>query len=234
MTPRALIFDKDGTLFDFQATWGLWSRGLIMAEAEGDTARATAIAMALGYDLASGRFLPDSPVVASTPGEIADVMLPHLPGTDRATLVARMNERAAQAPQVEAVPLLPLFERLTARGLGLGLVTNDAEAPARAHLGVAGLTEVFGFIAGADSGYGAKPGPGQLLSCARALGRLPAECAMIGDSLHDLHAAHAAGMRAIAVLTGPAPRHVLEPHADAVLDDIGGLPDWLDSLLTKA
>jgi hypothetical protein len=26
---RGLIFDKDGTLFDFHATWGSWSAGFI-------------------------------------------------------------------------------------------------------------------------------------------------------------------------------------------------------------
>ncbi|MGR3463522.1 HAD family hydrolase [Limimaricola sp.] len=235
MTPRGLIFDKDGTLFDFHATWGGWSRGLIEAEADGDGMRAQAIAAALGYDLDAGRFAADSLVIASTAGEIADAMLPHLPGRNRAALIARMNARAAEAPQVPAVPLGPLFADLAARGLALGLVTNDSEAPARAHLGGAGVAAAFGFVAGADSGFGAKPAPGQLLACARAMRLAPGDCAMIGDSLHDLHAARAAGMIAIGVLTGMAPRAALEPHADIVLPDIGALPGWLDAHdITKA
>ena len=235
MSPSALIFDKDGTLFDFHATWGDWSRGMIEAEAEGNAALAHAIAMALGYDMQAGRFSPDSIVIAATPGEIADRMLPLLPRQDRAALIARMNARAARAPQVPAVPLAPLFKGLAARGLALGLVTNDSEAPARAHLAAAGLGATFGFVAGADSGFGGKPAPGQLLACAAAFGHAPADCAMIGDSLHDLHAARAAGMTAIAVLSGIAPRDVLAPHADLVLRDIGELPDWLDAHgITKA
>ena len=234
MRPAALIFDKDGTLFDFHATWGGWSRGLIEAEAGGDAVRMARIAGALGYDLAAGRFAADSLVIAATTLEIAEAMLPHLPGTDRAALIARMNARAAEAPQVPATPLAPLFEALRERGLALGLATNDSEAPARAHLGAAGLGAAFGFVAGADSGHGAKPGPGQLLACARAFDLAPQDCAMVGDSLHDLRAARAAGMTAIAVLSGPAPRDALEPHADAVLADIGALPDWLDTLpITK-
>ncbi|MCZ4260372.1 HAD family hydrolase [Limimaricola sp. G21655-S1] len=229
MKPTALIFDKDGTLFDFHATWGGWSRGLIEAEAEGDPVRIAAIAAALGYDLETERFAPDSLVIASTTAEIADAMLPHLPGCDRRALIARMNARAAEAPQVPAVPLAPLFAKLAARGVALGLVTNDSEAPARAHIGAAGLAAAFGFVAGADSGFGFKPGPGQLLACAEALGAAPDACAMIGDSLHDLKAARAAGMMAVAVLTGLAPRDALAPHADLVLDDIGALPDWLDA-----
>jgi phosphoglycolate phosphatase len=30
---KGIIFDKDGTLFDFNATWGAWTRGMLEAEA---------------------------------------------------------------------------------------------------------------------------------------------------------------------------------------------------------
>ena len=52
---------------------------------------------------------------------------------------------------------------------------------------------------------------------------------MVGDSMHDLHAGRSAGMRTIGVLTGPASRADLTPHADVVLDTIADIPDWLDA-----
>jgi phosphoglycolate phosphatase len=52
---------------------------------------------------------------------------------------------------------------------------------------------------------------------------------MVGDSLHDLHAGRAAGMRVAAVLTGLATAAELAPHADVVLRDIGHLPGWLEA-----
>ena len=85
-------------------------------------------------------------------------------------------------PQAEAVPLIPLFERLTDAGLVLGVATNDGEVPARAHLTRAGIADSFAFVSGYDSGYGAKPEPGMCLGFARATGLDPSECAMIGDS----------------------------------------------------
>jgi phosphoglycolate phosphatase len=66
------------------------------------------------------------------------------------------------------------------------------------------------------------------LAFANALGLSPAEVLMVGDSLHDLHAGRAAGMRTLGVLTGVAGAEVLAPHADYVLPDIGGLERLLD------
>lgn len=224
---RGIVFDKDGTLFDFVATWGAWTRALLMDLAGDDAARATILGEAIGYDLPQRRFLPWSPVIAGTPGEIAEALLPHLPGASPLTLVARMNQLAAEAPQAEAVPLAPLMAVLKGRGLRLGVATNDAEGPARAHLAAAGVEDLFDFVAGFDSGHGSKPAPGQLLAFAEAQGLAPAQVAMVGDTRHDLHAARAAGMTAVAVLTGLARAEDLSPFADQVLPDIGHLPDWL-------
>jgi phosphoglycolate phosphatase len=56
------------------------------------------------------------------------------------------------------------------------------------------------------------------------------EVALIGDSTHDLHAARAAGAVAIAVLSGPASRDALAPHADYVIESILDLPDFVQKL----
>lgn len=223
---EAVIFDKDGTLFDFQATWGAWCTGMIEVEASGDQALGTRIADVLGYDLVSHRFHPDS-VIAEPTEVLAERLLPLLSGACKADIVARMDERAAKAPQVEAAPLRALLMDLSRRGLHLGLATNDVEASTRAHLRAAGIEGLFDFIACLDSGWGAKPQPGQLLAAARALDVEPEHCVMIGDSLHDLHAARAAGMRAVAVLTGLTARETLEPVADVVLGSIKDLPRWI-------
>lgn len=229
MRADAILFDKDGTLFDFAATWVAWARSFLMRAAGQDAGRAAAIGRAIGFDLPAGRFAPDSIVIAGTPAEVAAALLPHLPGQDVAALVDMLNEEAAAAPQAETVPLAAFLDDLRARSLRLGVATNDAEAPARAHLGAAGVLDRFDFIAGFDSGHGAKPGPGQMLAFARAVGVAPERIVMVGDSTHDLIAGRAAGMQTVAVLTGLAPAESLAPHADAVLPDIGHLTGWLAS-----
>ena len=226
---RAILFDKDGTLFDFQATWAAWAARVIVDLAGTDAARAARIAEAIGFDRVAGVFLPGSVVIAGTVAEVADHILPHLPGREAAGLIAELDAAAAVAPQMPAVPLGPCLAGLRARGLRLGVATNDAESSAHAHLVQAGVAACFDFIAGYDSGHGAKPGPGQLLAFAQAMGIEPACIAMVGDSLHDMAAARAAGMRAVAVLSGPAGAETLAPAADVVLPDIGALGPWVDA-----
>lgn len=224
---RGLCFDKDGTLFDFAATWEAWAQAFLRRAVQGDEVRAARLGAAIGFDLARGKFARDSIVIAGTPGEIAGVLAPQLPELAPGELLEILNEEAGRAPQKPAVPLRPLLAGLRAQGIALGVATNDSEAPARAHLGAAGVTDLFDFIAGYDSGFGGKPAPGQLLGFAAAMDLPPAQIVMVGDSTHDLHAGRAAGMRTIAVLTGAATAPTLAPLADVVLRDIGEIPAWL-------
>jgi phosphoglycolate phosphatase len=226
---QGLIFDKDGTLFDFRATWSAWARQFFHELSAGSDALAARLGHAVGFNMEDGTFVPESPIIVSTPAEISMHLLEHVPGADRATLVARMNAISAETRQVAAVPLGPLFEEFTARGLRLGLATNDAELPAVTHLRQAGIARFFHFVSGFDSGHGAKPDPGPLLAFAKSQNLDPKHVAMVGDSRHDLIAGRAAGMRTVAVLTGIAGIDDLSPFADAVLSDIGHLPGWIDS-----
>ena len=151
-------------------------------------------------------------------------MLPH---RDVGEMEHYLTASAQDVPLAPVVPLDAFLTGLKHRGLKLGVMTNDSEVGARAHLTAAGIVGCFDFIAGFDSGYGAKPDPDPLLAFARALGLDPSRVVMVGDSLHDLVAGRAAGMQTVGVLTGPACRAELAPCADAVLPDIGHLSVWL-------
>jgi len=227
MTIDAILFDKDGTLFDFGATWEAWAEAFLMRATGQDRSRAQAIGAEIGFDLEARRFDPASVVIAGTPAEVSLALAPHFPQMTQAALIDMLNEEAEIAPQVEAVPLAPFLDGLRGQGLRLGVATNDAEAPARAHLGAAKVLDRFDFIAGFDSGHGAKPEPGPLLAFCSAVDVDPARAVMVGDSTHDLYAGRAAGMLTLGVLTGMAKADELAPHADAVLPDIGHIPAWI-------
>lgn len=222
-----VLFDKDGTLFDFHATWSVWAHEVIRDLAEGEAGLMLRIAEVAHYDLAARCFRPTSPIVAGTNREAAECLAQALPGRLVEEIETHLMLSAAHAPLAPAVPLVPFLEGLAARGLRLGLMTNDTEYGAKAHLTSAGVLGHFDFVAGFDSGHGAKPAPGPLLAFARAMGLAPARVVMVGDSAHDLIAGRAAGMQTVGVLTGTAVEADLAPLADAVLPDIGHLSDWL-------
>ncbi|KIN61611.1 HAD-superfamily hydrolase, subfamily IA, variant 1 family protein [Sulfitobacter noctilucae] len=226
---KGIIFDKDGTLFDFKRTWGAWAHACLLRLCDGDVQRATVAGRAIAFDFEKSVFAPTSVVIAGTPDEVTQALHGQFPHMSPASLTQLLNEEAEKAPQQTVVPLVPLLDELRRRGLALGVATNDAEKPAQAHLDQAGVSALFDFIAGYDSGFGGKPQPGQLLAFAEAQGLDPASCVMVGDSTHDLRAGAAAGMTSVAVLTGLAQHSDLAPFADTVLPDIGHLPAWLDT-----
>lgn len=224
---KAVLFDKDGCLCDFRATWDAWAAAQIRGFAGGDAGLEQALALSLRYDLAAARFLPDSPVIAGTNRDTAECIAAVLTQLDADALEAQIEAAAAQVRIAEVIPLARFLSALRRSGLLLAVVTNDAEAVARAQMQAVGVTELFGVITGADSGHGAKPAPGPLLGTARQLGVAPEHCVMVGDSTHDLVAGRAAGMATAGVLTGLAGQQDLAPLADVVLPDIGHLPGWL-------
>ncbi|WP_112324063.1 HAD family hydrolase [Oceanibium sediminis] len=225
-TIAALLFDKDGTLFDFRATWGAWT-GRFVRTLGGPSGRVQELAEAIRFDLEQDAHLPGSPFIAGSIEDWVDTVLDVLPELEREALMDRIREETAEVPQVPVTPLADLLGGLRGLGYRLGVATNDGEGPARAHLDRNGIASQFDFIAGYDSGHGAKPAPHMLLAFAKHCGLRPAQVLMIGDSTHDLHAAAAAGMPALAVLTGYASNDDLAPHAEAVLPSIADLPDWL-------
>ncbi|WP_425078548.1 HAD family hydrolase [Ruegeria denitrificans] len=226
----AIIFDKDGTLFDFANTWGGFGRSMLLRLSNGEEDRATELGRVIGYDFEQGKYTEDSIVIAATVEEIAEVLIAHVDGVILQEIIDLMNSEAASAPQVPAVPLVPFLEGLQNAGIKLGVATNDSEHPALQHLESVGVRGHFDFVAGYDSGHGFKPGPGQLLAFAAHIGVEPSRIAMVGDSLHDLQAGRAAGMTTIGVLTGLAEADALAPMADVILPDIGHIPEWLTKI----
>ena len=227
MDIRGVIFDKDGTLFDFQSTWGIWTSQVLVRIAGSDGLLLEQLARSLGYDTKTRRVLPGSVIVAGTPMEIATVINSQIPTMCQSQICDWLNEEAETAPQVLVTDLHRLTGELRRRDLGLCVMTNDAEIPARAHLASVQALDLFDFVIGSDSGFGAKPQAAPLLALADKMDIPAAACVMVGDSTHDLHAGRAAGMRTVAVLTGLAEAAELAPLADAVLPDVSHLSAWI-------
>ena len=234
---NAVLFDKDGTLFDFQATWAGVAEETLMALAEAEETRIQ-MAMLGGFDPVERRFRPGAPMVAGSVREVAELWAPLLPDLridDIEAIADRIAiDAASRGALVPAVPDLPRYlEELRAEGFRLGIATHDSEESARVQVDAVGALEAFDFIAGYDSGHGLKPGPGMLLAFANATSVPASEIVMVGDSQGDLAMVREAqaGL-AVGVLTGPSGEEHLSPFADHILPSIADLPDLLRSLST--
>jgi phosphoglycolate phosphatase len=110
------------------------------------------------------------------------------------------------------------LQRLRAAGVRLGVCTNKYEASARDILARLRLMPPIEDAAGADSFDVRKPHPGHILKLLARMGA-PADTAlMVGDSIHDVEAARAAGLKVIAVSWGYTLMPARELGADAVID----------------
>ena len=234
---RGILFDKDGTLVDFDRTWGPAAYAVMGVLAEGDRASLDRLMAVSHYVEAERRFLPTSPLIAGSSaayGPLWAEVLGRAPGPSFFTEMDRLFRQEGLRALTPIGEPANLAERLAGAGYALGIATNDAEASARAQARALGLDPHLGFVAGYDSGYGQKPDPGMVAAFADSLSVPADRVAVVGDSAYDLIAARAAGAVAIAVLSGPAgasARADVEPLADHVIGSIAELPDLLSRLL---
>lgn len=231
---RGIVFDKDGTLIDFERTWTpvFVESAEALADGIGLPEMAAVWLQTTGRDAATGRVLPDTLLASGTTDAVAarwKAISPALPALDE--LVPWLDafwERRTLELLAPVGDLVGLLDGLLRHGLRLGVATNDTERAAHATLRRLGLAERLHFVAGYDSGHGAKPDPGMILAFCRAMELDPAAVAMVGDSPADLAAGRAAGCgRVIGVLTGTSPAEVLAPLADIVVADVHALPEAL-------
>jgi phosphoglycolate phosphatase len=239
MTLRGILFDKDGTLIDFDGTWGPAAYEVMRVLSRGDEALFMRLVMLADYVLEERRFRPSSPLVAGSSADYGPDWAAVLGRSDVEMVCRELDELFREFGLRSLAPIgepAVIARALKQSGLHLGIATNDAEASARVQASALGLDHHLEYIAGYDSGFGGKPEPGMVLGFAEAIGAPPESVALIGDSIHDLHAARAAGAIAVLVLTGPlreAARNSLAHHADHVIGSIADLPALVESLRAK-
>jgi HAD superfamily hydrolase (TIGR01509 family) len=128
-------------------------------------------------------------------------------------------------------PVLPgVRERLdeaSALGLKAAVASSSSAAWVRPWLETHDLLACFHAVCTRDDVTRVKPAPDLFLTAADRLGAAPADCIVFEDSPNGIRAAHAAGMRVVAVpnaltrpLPLPDPHLTLDSLADATLEEI--------------
>jgi HAD superfamily hydrolase (TIGR01509 family) len=198
----AVVFDLDGVLIDSEPVWEQVRRGYV-AEA-------------------GGEWQPDSQqrlMGMSTP-EWARYLSGELGvGRPPDVVAAEVIDRMARRYE-DRLPLLPGAVEAVRRVAGRWPLALASSSPRRlidAVLAEAGLTGYFAVTMSTEEVARGKPAPDVYLSVASRLGVPPGAAVAIEDSSNGLRAAHAAGMRVVAV---PHPAYPPQPDALALADRV--------------
>jgi len=136
--------------------------------------------------------------------------------------------KACATNQTRPYPgVVEVLKEIQSMNIPMGVCTNKPEAFTRQILEGLGLSGFFSSVVGGDSTKARKPDPEPVLACLRGLVSEPASSLMIGDSVHDVHAAHAAGVTIGVVPWGYSTAPVEELGADFVLHDLSALPGMI-------
>jgi HAD superfamily hydrolase (TIGR01509 family) len=112
----------------------------------------------------------------------------------------------------------------------LGVASSSNRPLIAAVLERAGIAELFDAVVSSEEVQRGKPAPDVYLEAMRRLDAEPGHTAAIEDSSNGIRAAHAAGMRVIAL---PNPHYPPPPDALALADAVIGSPGDLTAALVR-
>jgi phosphoglycolate phosphatase len=115
--------------------------------------------------------------------------------------------------------------------LKLGLVTNNSRAGTELTLRRHNLEPLFDAVVTRDDCEEMKPASAPIMKILTELGVSPEASILVGDGAMDIMAAKAAGMRSVAVSTGPFPmERLLKAEPDYLLGSVNDLPLLIERL----
>ncbi|MCP3973100.1 MAG: HAD family hydrolase [bacterium] len=224
----AIVFDKDGTLINLHARWAPWIGGVCrsLATACGDLSAVGDLEEALG--VIGDRLIADSPAAVMTGSQIHQVAVDLMVSRshDRRAVAGYVATAFRSSPVGELIPLGDVagaMRKLRERGIKLAIATSDDRANTLEELAELGVLQYIEAIRCGDDPGPIKPDPEVLFVLAADLGVMPGRMVFVGDSLHDLATAAAAGIPFVGVLGGSSDRGELEADAQHLIADIGEL-----------
>jgi phosphoglycolate phosphatase-like HAD superfamily hydrolase len=225
---QAIIFDKDGTLIDFDAMWGGWVvylaeqlhlvSGLNVCEP---------LCLAIGYDDVNKKVLAHGKL-AATPMHLLYRLTVEV--MQSLGLNAEDAECAVEKGWCIPDPVISakqftdtraLFGQLHGKGIKIGIATTDDRAPTQAMIEAFDIEEYISSMVCADDGIKAKPAPDMVLTICERMNVDPAKVMVVGDTTADLKMARSAGAGlVVGVLSGVSSARDLVEYADVIIESV--------------
>ena len=233
---RAVLFDKDGTLLEFDTLWGAATRRVLpsflralsvpaehrlyerMLEALGVTK--------VGVDAGKAmEWMPYTQMAAVLVKALEEEGF-GIKNADAAAILTKLYYKEITRPEAKIIPtgdLTQVMNRLKNRKCLIGLATADGERAAKFCLDRLKIRNYFDYIG--TSGGSARPKPSSDLCdwFCRKYHLRPEEVMVVGDSPTDMEFARNSGALAVGVLSGVGSREQLQGMADVLIPSVDDL-----------
>ena len=240
MRIKAIIFDKDGTLLDFDAFWvsvavGAVSEILETVNADGSLADKLLASVGANRKSASLNGL----LCKGTYARISDAFYSalksagcdiELDGFESVVVDAFHNNFSNGKIMPTCENLKEVIEKLVNMGIKTAVVTTDDRYVTEKCLDELGIKELFSRIYTDDGNSPSKPDPYYINRFCSDEGLSPDEILMVGDTMTDMKFAENGGVKAVGVTKCEEGRRLLKFKAYTVIDDISKIFDVMSSM----
>lgn len=225
---KAVLFDKDGTILDFDKTWmPLWEAILAGVKETFGLKEEHLQAFHHALGVTGKGCTPSSIFVQSHFEHMLDAAYAGsaLDEDKKDAIIAYVRDfvqnRAKDYAKAHAIPGVPdVIRAIKGQGFLVGLVTSDLEPIAMEHMKDLGLSGVFDYMACDNGVRKLKPHRDILDEVCEKFGILPHEVAMVGDAVVDMQFAKDNGMGYGIYVRSGYPDEKGEKMADMILDDV--------------